>query len=475
MPTLTSSVGRGASNQKHDVALIQAVLASLPANPAAPFGQKLWTRPADGRATPDLEAAIRLFQSKNRISQSGRIDPMGPDIQTLDRALPPDRKGLAAVEQCTAVLCASVTASAVGQAQETLRQRTLLPGQAAGQLGDVARDLQKQTGLVLCPDGHGIDQQGRMIQRLTFADTHWMDASGRFSREAPLDKAREVVAALNRRPLPGLLEWHKGPMPFGSANTHLAQRVGSMPSAGGAMGPEVLAVRVNQGLRCLSGMHRPLDPDRMRRVGLNRTGDIVADRMLDVAATEIEAGNAGANELGIIGDILKGIFDDGANGIQRARADKENRNNSQVIQDLKKQIENGRILFQQGPIDKPELLGTARAQVQITEKLRTLILELSRLSSRPIVINDLLRASGRSHHARGRAVDIDESVAKDLLTIVAHHNSVDWLQIDEIIFDASVVGESDPNVWNFDRGRPHKYGERDLRNHRDHIHFAVWP
>lgn len=46
---------------------------------------------------------------------------MGPDIQTLDRVPPPDRKGLAAVEQCTAVLCGSITASTVGQARDTLR------------------------------------------------------------------------------------------------------------------------------------------------------------------------------------------------------------------------------------------------------------------------------------------------------------------------------------------------------------------
>lgn len=215
------------------------------------------------------------------------------------------------------MLCSSVTVSGIGQASEALRKRSLLPSPTAEQLGDMARDFHKQTGLVLCPDGHGIDQQGRLVQRLAFAETHWLDASGRFGPQVPLDKAREVISALNRRPLPGLLEWHKGPMPFGSAPVHLAQRVGNMSGPGGAMGQEVLAVRTREGLRCLSGMHRPLDPERMRRVGLRRTGDIVADRMLDVAAAEIEAGNAGANELGIIGDILKGLFDDGATKIQR--------------------------------------------------------------------------------------------------------------------------------------------------------------
>jgi hypothetical protein len=79
-----------------------------------------------------------------------------------------------------------------------------------------------------------------------------MDTSGRFSREAPLDKACEVVAALNRLPLLCLLDWHKGPMPFGSANLHFSKRVGTMPGAASAMGPEVPAVRVTRGSSYIS-------------------------------------------------------------------------------------------------------------------------------------------------------------------------------------------------------------------------------
>ena len=321
MPKLSSSVGRSSPNRPHDVALIQAALASLPTSPNSPFGQKIWTRPVDGRASPDLERAITLFQSNNRIIQSGRIDPMGPDIQALDRGLPPDCKGIAVVENCTAVLCSSMNVSSMNQAQEALRKRTLLPGPAAEQLGDVVRNIQKQMGLVLRPDGHGIDQQGRMVQKLAFADTHWMNNSGQFTPQIPMDKAQQVVSALLRRPLPSLLEWHTGPMPFDHGPVHQSQRVGNMIGAsGGGMGTVVLAIRVKQGLRCLSGMNRPIDNQRLQRVGLRATNDPVADRMQDVAATEIEAGNAGANELGIISDIFKGLFDGASNGIQKAQA-----------------------------------------------------------------------------------------------------------------------------------------------------------
>ena len=168
MAKLSSSVGKAAPNRSHDVALAQAALSNIPALPSSPFGAKIWTKPVDGRASPDLERAITLFQSNNRITQRDSIDPMGPDIQALDRALPPDRKGIAVVENCTAVLCTSINVSSMAQAQEALRKRTLLPGPAAAQLGDVVRDIHKQMGLVPRPDGHGIDQQGRMVQKLAF-------------------------------------------------------------------------------------------------------------------------------------------------------------------------------------------------------------------------------------------------------------------------------------------------------------------
>jgi hypothetical protein len=79
---------------------------------------------------------------------------MGPGIQTVDRTLPPDRKGIAAVENRIAVLFSSMNVSPMNQAREPLRKRTLPPGPAAEQLGDVVRNIQKQMSLVMCSDGH---------------------------------------------------------------------------------------------------------------------------------------------------------------------------------------------------------------------------------------------------------------------------------------------------------------------------------
>ena len=188
MPKLSSPVGRGAPNRQHDAALVQAALASLPST-NNPFGRKIWSKPVDGRASPELEAAIHQFQSVNRINPTGRVDVMGADMQIMDRLLPQDRKGIAAVENCTAVLCSGLQSHMVGEARRVAKERTLLPSAAAEQLSDFIRNIQNQMSLTLCPDGHAIDFQGRMVQKLAFADTHWLNGQGQFTPQAPADKA----------------------------------------------------------------------------------------------------------------------------------------------------------------------------------------------------------------------------------------------------------------------------------------------
>ena len=129
MPKLSSPVGRGAPNRPHDVAMVQAALASIPVNPSQPFGAKLWTRPVDGRASPALDTAINQFQQGNRLNPTGRIETMGPDLQVIDRLLPHDRKGLAVIENCSAVLCSSLQPHQGQEAQRVARERTRLPRQ----------------------------------------------------------------------------------------------------------------------------------------------------------------------------------------------------------------------------------------------------------------------------------------------------------------------------------------------------------
>jgi hypothetical protein len=321
MTRISAPVGRGSPNKQHDVATMQAAFTQITAGSSF-GGPKLWTRAIDGRSSRELENSIGLFQFKERINPTHRSDPTGPLHQALDRALPQDWRGLAGIEGTDAVICTTCPSHALTGAIQVLRERTLLPRTASDALGDLAREIHRDTGLILRPDGHAIDGQGRLIQKLAFADSRWVAPGNRLDNTAPPGQAQRILAALRRRPLRGDLEWSTGAITHGAAAPLLAQKVGmSSPSGLGAFGAgDTLAVRTRQGLRCLSGQPRPIDHARLARNHPQRTGDPIADRMLDVVTGEIEAGNAGANEINTIGSFFKGLFDPQASGIQKANA-----------------------------------------------------------------------------------------------------------------------------------------------------------
>jgi hypothetical protein len=137
------------------------------------------------------------------------------------------------------------------------------------------------------------------------------------------------------------------------------------------------------------------------------------------------------------------------------------------------QIAAGKIIFD-APNEtrlKGPLLGLNNG-TRVTGKLQSLVLELPRLAPRRIRISSLVRSSG--HHGSGRVVDTgNEEIAGALLPQVATDARVAALAIDELIFDATVAGESPRNKWNYDRGVKHNFNAATLDQHRNHIHFAV--
>lgn len=139
-------------------------------------------------------------------------------------------------------------------------------------------------------------------------------------------------------------------------------------------------------------------------------------------------------------------------------------NPSSIETQLGKRIADGRITFDKDEL-KQQLLRN-NAGTQITQKLQALVLELCDLSPAPIVVSDLPRT--------GRAVDIgNEAIASTLLPLVATDAQVKALDIDEIIFDAAVAGESDRNRWNYDGGEKHGYDPATLDGYKDRIRFSV--
>jgi len=144
---------------------------------------------------------------------------------------------------------------------------------------------------------------------------------------------------------------------------------------------------------------------------------------------------------------------------------------SDVVDELQSQIDKGQITFDTGKEQKlrEELLGK-NSGTKVTETLQRLVLALSNIKG--IRISSIIRSGGL--HEKGRAVDIgNEEIAKHLLSAVATDAKVAVLQIDEIIFDAAVAGQSDRNKWNYDAGKKHTFSNETLNDHKDHIHFSV--
>ena len=141
-----------------------------------------------------------------------------------------------------------------------------------------------------------------------------------------------------------------------------------------------------------------------------------------------------------------------------------------VVTGLMAQIAAGKIIFD-SPTLKNQLLGL-NTGTRVTRKLQSLVLKLSQLASPKMRISSLVRTAG--HHGTGRAVDIgNEEIAGSLLPQVATDAQVAALEIDELIFDATVAGQSPRNKWNYDQGVKHNYDSATLDQHRNHIHFAV--
>lgn len=157
---------------------------------------------------------------------------------------------------------------------------------------------------------------------------------------------------------------------------------------------------------------------------------------------------------------------------------------SELVKKLKKKIEDKKIIFDTGSATrlKSELLNQNTGGTQVTAALQTLILKLCDKTTKTLRISDLIRDERSFHsydnltsrHAEGKAVDLgNEDIANDLLPNIATKAEVKRLGIDEIIFDATVAGQTDANKWNFNGGVAHKYDDATLKKHKDHIHIAV--
>lgn len=199
---LTAPVGKMAKNQIHDVAAVQAALAN--AKPAMNGGSsRLWSKIIDGRATPELEAAIGAYQRGHDIPVTGKITPNDRTAQSFQQSLPADMLGMRAVRRTAAVFCADIRPGRIQQVLPAIREKTLLPRFASEPLERLADRVHRDLGLIIEPSTVETDHEGRFIQHFGFEKTRWLGRDGRPAPShmpVPLDVTRAVLGCLNSCP-----------------------------------------------------------------------------------------------------------------------------------------------------------------------------------------------------------------------------------------------------------------------------------
>jgi len=275
----------------------------------------------DGRASAELKTAIGNFQESHGLPVTRRLDPSGAAVATLDRLLPAAWRGLRALDGTDVVYATTAAAGTAIAAARLLEERTLLPRPVAAGLSALAREVLRAHGLVLEADGHALDGEGRLVQRLRPSGVRWLSGDGRLVPTMPSEAATPVVDRLRRHSTGGDLEWVAGTLPAVMARALPPHRVaGSAEPTGPSSTAGTLAVRTRRRLRVLVGRPHQVDYARFSRYGLRPTGDPVADQMVDAALAAQDTGTAFADDLDFVVGALQGAFPEQAGVLSRLRA-----------------------------------------------------------------------------------------------------------------------------------------------------------
>jgi hypothetical protein len=153
------SVGQGAENRRHDVAVVQAALGKARGPGRKPF----WPGPIDGdypRHRRALDQSIAVFQQCHRLRPSGKMNRLGSDVDRLEIALPANHRRISGVPGTTLV---------------RRRNTAPLPDFERSALATLQRDLFEAHKLYFKVSGVGVVAGGRFRALLVCPDSEWLD------------------------------------------------------------------------------------------------------------------------------------------------------------------------------------------------------------------------------------------------------------------------------------------------------------
>jgi hypothetical protein len=175
MPKLDGSVGQGAENRRHDVAVVQAALGKARGRDRKPF----WPGPIDGdypRHRRALDQSIAVFQQCHRLRPSGKMNRLGSDVDRLETALPASHRRMSGVPGTVLVRRRNSAAPApAAEAAARTEATAPLPDVERGALAALQRGLFEAHKLCFTVSGVGVVSGGRFRVSLACPDSEWLD------------------------------------------------------------------------------------------------------------------------------------------------------------------------------------------------------------------------------------------------------------------------------------------------------------
>jgi len=175
MPKLDGSVGQGAQNQRHDVAVVQAALGKARSRDRKPY----WPGPIDGdysRHRKALDQSIATFQQAHRLRPSGKMNRLGSDVDRLETALPASHRRMSGVPGTNLVRRRNTAAPApAAEAAAKTEAAAPLPDAERTVLAALQRDLFEAHKLYFKVTGLGVVAGGRFQVSLACPDSEWLD------------------------------------------------------------------------------------------------------------------------------------------------------------------------------------------------------------------------------------------------------------------------------------------------------------
>ncbi len=186
---MDGSVGQGAQNQRHDVAVVQAALGKA----RAPNRKPYWPGPIDGdypRHRRALDQSIAVFQQAHRLRPSGKINRLGSDIDRLETALPAGHRRMSGVPGTVLVRRRNTAAPAPAAEAAATEATAPLPDAERSALADLQRDLFEAHKRRFTVSGLGVVSGGRFQVSLACPDSEWRDPRRKLFEEVGRRSAR---------------------------------------------------------------------------------------------------------------------------------------------------------------------------------------------------------------------------------------------------------------------------------------------